>query len=70
GARYRAVEIARGHLGTYVVSDGSEYPLRIKHRSPSFANLQLIPDLFVGARFADAIAILSSLDPVFGEVDR
>ncbi len=70
GARYRAVEIARGHLGAYVVSDGSEYPARIKHRSPSFANLQLIPDLFVGARFADAIAILSSLDPVFGEVDR
>ncbi len=70
GSRYRAVEISRGHLGAHVVGDGTDRPYRIKHRSPSFANLQLIPDLLVGARFADAIAILSSLDPVFGEVDR
>ncbi|WP_457637378.1 NADH-quinone oxidoreductase subunit D [Oceanithermus sp.] len=70
GERYRAVENSRGELGVYVVGDGTDKPYRIKHRGAAFGNLQVIPDLFIGAKFSDAIAILSSLDPVFGEIDR
>ena len=67
---YRAVEISRGELGVYIVSDGSDKPYRMKHRSPSFCNLQALPDMFVGSKFSDAIAILGSIDIVLGEVDR
>jgi NADH-quinone oxidoreductase subunit D len=68
--RYRAAEISRGHLGVYIVSDGTEKPWRSKHRSPSFCTLQVLEDLFVGSKFSDAIAILGSVDIVLGEVDR
>lgn len=68
--RYRAVEASRGQLGVYVASDGGTGPYRSKHRSPSFTNLQVIPDLFIGQKFADVIAILGSIDIVLGEVDR
>lgn len=70
GERYRAVEASRGEMGVYVVGDGSNAPYRVKHRSPSFTNLQLLRETFEGAKFADAIAILGSLDIVLGEVDR
>ncbi len=68
--RYRAVEISRGHLGIWLVSDGSEKPFRAKHRSPSFCTLQAMPDMMIGSKFSDAIAILGSVDIVLGEVDR
>jgi NADH-quinone oxidoreductase subunit D len=68
--RYRAAEISRGQLGVYLYSNGGAGPYRSKHRSPSFTNLQVIPDLFVGQKFSDAIAILGSIDIVLGEVDR
>lgn len=68
--RYRAVEISRGELGVYLMADGSEKPFRAKHRSPSFVTLQALPDMFVGSKFSDAIAILGSIDIVLGEVDR
>ncbi|HWG85564.1 MAG TPA: hypothetical protein VNT60_08805, partial [Deinococcales bacterium] len=67
---YRAVEISRGELGTYIIADGTEKPFRMKHRSPSFVTLQALPDMFVGSKFSDAIAILGSIDIVLGEVDR
>ena len=68
--RYRAVEASRGALGVYLYSDGGAGPYRSKHRSPSFTNLQIIPDLFIGQKFSDVIAILGSIDIVLGEVDR
>ena len=68
--RYRAVEASRGHFGVYLYSDGGKNPYRSKHRSPSFTNLQIIPDLFIGQKFSDVIAILGSIDVVLGEVDR
>lgn len=68
-ARYRAVEASRGQLGVYLVA-GAQGPARAKHRSPSFTNLQVVQDLFVGQKFSDVIAILGSLDIVLGEVDR
>lgn len=67
---YVAVESPRGELGMYLVSDGSSKPYRVKVRSPSFSNIALIPHILPGHLVADAVAILGSLDPVFGDVDR
>lgn len=68
--RYRAVEASRGQLGVYLYADGGSGPYRSKHRSPSFVNLQVVPDLFKGQKFSDVISILGSIDIVLGEVDR
>ena len=70
GEVYVAVESPRGELGCYMVSDGSNKPYRMHVRAPSFVNLQTVPALLRGGLMADAIAILSSVDPVLGEVDR
>ena len=70
GEVYVAVESPRGELGCYAVSDGSNKPYRLHVRAPSFVNLQSVPALLRGGLLADAIAILSSVDPVLGEVDR
>ena len=70
GEVYVAVESPRGELGCYLVSDGSNKPYRMHMRAPSFVNLQSVPALLRGGLMADAIAVLSSVDPVLGEVDR
>jgi NADH-quinone oxidoreductase subunit D len=70
GEAYVAVESPRGELGCYLVSDGSPKPYRLHIRAPSFANLQSLPAMLRGALVADAVAIISSVDPVMGEVDR
>ncbi len=70
GEVYSAVESPRGELGCYMVSDGGTKPYRMHMRGPSFVNLQSMPTMMKGAMVADAIAIISSIDPVLGEVDR
>lgn len=70
GDAYDHIESARGSLGVYLVSDGTERPYRMKVRSPAFANLALLPILAKGHTLSDLVVILGSLDPVFGEVDR
>jgi NADH-quinone oxidoreductase subunit D len=70
GETYVAVESPRGELGAYLVSDGSAKPYRYHTRGPSFVNLQALPVMMRGAMVADAVAIISSVDPVMGEVDR
>jgi NADH-quinone oxidoreductase subunit D len=70
GEVYVAIESPRGELGCYIVSDGSNKPYRLHVRAPSFVNLQAVPAMLRGGLIADAIAILSSVDPVLGEVDR
>ncbi|HEY8477562.1 MAG TPA: NADH dehydrogenase (quinone) subunit D [Chloroflexota bacterium] len=70
GEAYAAVESPRGELGFYVVSDGSGRPKRVHERAPSFANLQAIPLMAEGGLVADLVAIIASVDPVMGEVDR
>jgi NADH-quinone oxidoreductase subunit D len=70
GEAYDHIESARGSLGTYVVSDGSPRPYRVKFRSPAFCNLALLPLLAEGHLLSDLVVVLASLDPVFGEVDR
>ena len=70
GEVYAAVESPRGELGCYLVSDGSAVPYRMHIRGPSFLNLQTLPHLMQGGMVADAVAIISSVDPIMGEVDR
>jgi NADH-quinone oxidoreductase subunit D len=70
GEVYTAVESPRGELGCYLVSDGGAKPQRMHIRAPSFANLQTLPHMMHGGLLADAIAVISSIDPIMGEVDR
>jgi NADH-quinone oxidoreductase subunit D len=70
GDAYVAVESGRGELGCYVVSDGSNKPWRCHFRAPSFINLQALPHMAKGKIIGDLIAMIASLDPVLGEVDR
>jgi NADH-quinone oxidoreductase subunit D len=70
GEVYTAVESPRGELGCYLVSDGSAKPYRLHIRAPSFAHLQTMPHILRGGLIADAVAAISSVDPIMGEVDR
>ena len=70
GEVYVAIESPRGELGCYMVSDGTSKPYRLHIRGPSFVNLQALPLLLRGGLMADAVAVISSVDPVMGEVDR
>ena len=70
GEVYRAIESPRGELGCYMVSDGSGKPYRMHIRGPSFVNLQSMPHMLRGGLIADAVAVISSVDPIMGEVDR
>ena len=70
GEVYVAVESPRGELGCYMVSDGGAHPYRMHIRAPSFSNLQIMPHMMQDALVADAVAIISTVDPVMGEVDR
>ncbi|MFO1155913.1 MAG: NADH-quinone oxidoreductase subunit D [Rhodospirillales bacterium] len=70
GATYTVVEAPKGEFGVYLVSDGTNRPYRCKIRSPGFAHLQAMDFLCRGHMLADVVAVLGSLDIVFGEVDR
>ena len=70
GEAYAAVESPRGELGVYLVSDGTSVPYRVHVRAPSFVNLQTLPHLMQDGLIADGVAIISSVDPIMGEVDR
>jgi len=70
GETYVAIESPRGEIGCYLVSDGSGKPVRMHIRGPSFYNLQSIEPMGTGSLVADAVAIVSSVDPIMGEVDR
>ncbi len=70
GDALAAVESPRGELATYVVSDGSPKPYRVHFRAPSFVNLQALPYMAKGRLVADLVALIASMDPVLGDVDR
>ena len=70
GSCYVGQENPRGEYGTYIESDGSRYPYRLKFRDPCFCNLQLFPKLLSGNKIADAVAISGSIDLVLGGIDR
>jgi NADH-quinone oxidoreductase subunit D len=70
GETYVAIESPRGEIGCYLVSDGTGRPARLHIRGPSFYNLQSMEAMVPGTFVADAVAIISSIDPIMGEVDR
>jgi NADH-quinone oxidoreductase subunit D len=70
GEVYVAIESPRGELGCYMVSDGSAKPFRMHFRAPSFVNLQCLPYMMHQGLVADAVAVISSVDPILGDVDR
>jgi len=70
GEVYQAIEAPKGELGFYIVSTGGKSPYRMRIRSPSFCNLQVLSKIVVGGMVADVVATLASMDPVLGEVDR
>ncbi len=70
GETYTAVEAPKGEFAVYVVSDGTNRPYRCRIRAPGFAFLQALEFLSKGHMLADVVAIIGSLDIVFGEIDR
>ncbi len=70
GETYSVVEAPKGEFGVYLVSDGGNQPYRCKIRAPGFAHLAAMDHLCRGHMLADSVAILGSMDVVFGEIDR
>ncbi|HEY4254172.1 MAG TPA: NADH-quinone oxidoreductase subunit D [Roseomonas sp.] len=70
GATYTVTEAPKGEFGVYMVSDGTNRPYRCKIRAPGYAHLQAMEALSKGHMLADAVAVIGSLDIVFGEIDR
>ena len=70
GETYTAVEAPKGEFGVYVVADGTNRPYRCKIRAPGFPHLQAMEFCSKGHMLADSVAILGSMDIVFGEIDR
>ena len=70
GESYTAVEAPKGEFGVYVVADGSNRPYRCKIRAPGFYFMAAMDHLSRGHMLADSVAIIGSLDVVFGEIDR
>jgi NADH-quinone oxidoreductase subunit D len=70
GEIYSKAENPKGELGFYIISDGSNKPVRVKSRGTSFVNLAVLPEISKGCMLADLIMIMGSIDIVLGEVDR
>jgi NADH-quinone oxidoreductase subunit D len=70
GEAYAAVEHPKGEFGVYLVSDGANKPYRMKIRPPGFVHLSAMDEMSKGHMLADAVAIIGTMDIVFGEVDR
>ena len=70
GEAYAAVEHPKGEFGIYLISDGANKPYRMKIRPPGFVHLSTLDELAKGHMLADAVAIIGTLDIVFGEIDR
>lgn len=70
GEIYSATEAPKGELGFYIVSDGTGRPYRIKFRTPSFVNLQILPELSKGHLLADLVTLIGTVDITLGDLDR
>jgi NADH-quinone oxidoreductase subunit D len=70
GEVYAAVEAPKGEFGCYLVSDGSNKPYRLKVRAPGFSHLAAMDEMVKGHMLADVVAVIGTMDIVFGEIDR
>ena len=70
GEVYQCVESARGELGHYLVSDGSNKPYRLHVRSPSFPHVEILGKILPGLTLPDVVIAIGSVDPILGDVDR
>jgi NADH-quinone oxidoreductase subunit D len=70
GEAYAAVEHPKGEFGIYMVSDGANKPYRLKIRAPGFSHLAAMDEMSRGHMIADAVAVIGTMDIVFGEIDR
>lgn len=70
GEAYAAVEHPKGEFGIYMVSDGANKPYRLKIRAPGFAHMAAMNEMATGHMLADVVAIIGTMDVVFGEIDR
>ena len=70
GEAYAAVEHPKGEFGIYLVSDGANKPYRLKIRPPGFPHLAALDEMARGHMIADAVAVIGTMDIVFGEIDR
>jgi NADH-quinone oxidoreductase subunit D len=70
GRAYAAIESPRGLYSVYAISDGGPTPYRFRMRDPSLITLQAMPKLMPGHLLADTMAVMASLDPVMGGVDK
>ncbi len=70
GEVYAAVEAPKGEFGVYMISDDSNKPFRLKIRAPGFAHLSAMNDMVKGHMLADVVAVIGTMDIVFGEIDR
>jgi NADH-quinone oxidoreductase subunit D len=70
GEVYAAVEAPKGEFGCYIISDGANKPYRLKVRAPGFAHLAAMDEMAKGHMLADVVAIIGTMDIVFGEIDR
>ena len=70
GATYTAIEAPKGEFGVYLVADGSTKPYRCKIKAPGFAHLSTMDHIGKYSLLADIVAIIGTLDVVFGEIDR
>lgn len=70
GDVYECVESARGEIGHYLVSDGSNRAYRLRVRSPSFTHVQVLERILPGLTLSDVVVAIASVDPILGDVDR
>jgi NADH-quinone oxidoreductase subunit D len=70
GSNYSAIEAPKGEFGVYLVSNGSNKPVRCKIRAPDFIHLQSLKHMSVNSMLADVVTLIGTIDVVFGSVDR
>jgi NADH:ubiquinone oxidoreductase subunit D len=70
GWTYKAVESPKGEFGVSLISDNSNVPYKCKVRSPAYHHLQVLPKISKGHFLADLVALMGTIDIVFGEIDR
>ena len=67
---YQSIESPKGEFGVTILADGTNKPYRCKVRSPSYQNLQVLPQISKGHFLADLVTLIGTIDIVFGEIDR